>query len=135
LIGTPYHAKARKPGVGVDCVGMPILTCWIAGVHPWGMDFTDYPMQPDGSLLPRCDANPEYLQPVTQAEMAPGDIVVLRWGKEPHHFGVVADDKHGRLTIVHAENWRHKKVVEHRMCFTDNAMKFVAAYRLPGVEA
>jgi hypothetical protein len=59
----------------------------------------------------------------------------VRWGTRPHHMGVVGDWRHGGLSMIHAENWKHKKVVEHRLCFTDNAMEFVAAFRLPGVEA
>jgi uncharacterized protein YijF (DUF1287 family) len=132
LIGTPYKAHARKPGLGIDCPGVPIVTLWLVRPEEWGTDVPWYPMQPDGTLLAKCD---EYMVRVKQEDMQPGDMVVCRWGKEPHHIGVVGQNERGSLTIIHAENWRYKKVVEHRLCFGDNAMKFVAAYRMPGVEA
>jgi cell wall-associated NlpC family hydrolase len=132
LIGTPYHAHGRKPGVGIDCPGVPIVSCWIVRPQEWGTDVGWYGMQPDGSLMDRCDS---YMTRVRKAEMRPGDMIVVRWGTRPHHMGVVGDWRHGGLSMIHAENWKHKKVVEHRLCFTDNAMEFVAAFRLPGVEA
>jgi hypothetical protein len=129
LNGTPYHAHGRKPGVGIDCPGVPIVTCWLVNPHEWGTDVPWYPMQPDGTLLSKCDG---YMQRVKQADMQPGDLIVVRWGKQPHHMGIVGDVKN-RLTIIHAENWKYRKVVEHRLCFGDNAMRFVAAFKLPGV--
>jgi hypothetical protein len=132
LIGTRYHAYGRKAGVGVDCVGLPIVAGWISGALPLDFDVRGYSMQPDGTLLSRCD---EVMERVPQSAMQEGDVIVVRWGKEPHHFGVLGLDRWERLTIIHAENWKHKKVVEHRLCFTDNAMRFVAAFCLPGVEA
>jgi hypothetical protein len=131
LIGTPYHAHGRVAGVGIDCPGVPVVACWISGASPRSFDVDYYPMTPDGTMLDRCA---EHMTRIPQADMRPGDVLVVRWGKEPHHMGIVGDRGAG-LSLIHAENWRHKKVVEHRLCFTDNAMQFVAAFRLPGVEA
>ena len=127
LVETPYHAHARLPGVGIDCIGVPIVACWIAGVKPRTFDVQGYRMQPDGTLLERCD---DHMTRIAREDMQPGDIVVVRWGSDPHHVGVVAE-RMNRRTIIHAENWRHRKVMEHALVFGDNAMKFVAAYRLP----
>lgn len=127
LSGTPYHDHARAPGVGVDCIGVPIVACWISGLKPSTFDVQGYSMQPDGTLLARCD---EHMARVTKDEMQLGDILVVRWGKDPHHVGVLGE-RRGRLTIIHAENWRHRKVMEHALVFGDNAMRFVAAFRLP----
>jgi hypothetical protein len=66
--------------------------------------------------------------------MQPGDVVVCRWGIQPQHLGIVGDHPSGGLSIIHAESRRAAKVVEHRLVFGDSAMKFVAAYSLPGVE-
>lgn len=127
LVGTPYHAHGRLPGVGVDCIGVPIVSCWLSGIKPRTFDVQGYSMQPDGTLLARCD---EHMTRIPREQMQAGDVVVARWGVDPHHFGVVAENK-GRRTIIHAENWRHREVREHALVFGDNAMRFVAAYRLP----
>ena len=131
LIGTPYHAKARLPGVGVDCIGVPILAARACGVKEPTFDIQGYSMQPDGSLLPQCDA---HMQRIGRDEMAPGDVVVVRYGAQPHHVGIVGDWRHGGLSIIHAENYRHQRVIEHRL-WLDGAMRFVRAYRIPGIPA
>jgi uncharacterized protein YijF (DUF1287 family) len=132
LVGTPYHAHMRKPGLGIDCPGVPIVTLWLVRPEEWGTDVAWYPMQPDGTLLAKCD---EYMTRVKQEDMQPGDMLVLRWGKEPHHIGIVGQNQRGRLTLIHAENYRYKRVCEHPLVFCDNAMKFVAAFVMPGVDA
>jgi len=132
LLETPYHAHARLPGVGIDCIGVPIVACWLTGLKPRSFDIQNYRTVPDGSLLPLCD---EHMLRITQAEMQPGDVVVVRWGQIPHHVGLVGDWRHGGLlSIIHADNHRHHQVVEHRLWF-EGAMQFVAAYRIPGVGA
>lgn len=130
LLATPYHSHARLPGVGIDCVGVPIWVSKATGLKPADFDIGGYSMQPDGSLLPQCDAQ---MERVPEAEMQPGDMVVCRWGIEPHHVGIVGDWRHGGLSIIHAENYRHKKVIEHRLWF-GGAMQFVRAYGFPGIE-
>lgn len=131
LVGTPYHGHARLPGVGVDCIGVPIVACWLSGLKPRTFDVRGYSLQPDGTLLARCD---EHMTRIARDEMLPGDVVVVRWGADPHHVGVVAA-LNGRRTIIHAENWRHRKVMEHALVIGDSAMRFVAAYRLPELAA
>lgn len=135
LLDTPYRAHARIPGPhgGVDCIGVPIVTSWIAELKPRSFDIQGYSMRPDGSMLPLCD---ELMTRIARAEMLPGDCVVVRYGKEPHHIGMLGDYRHGGLSIIHAENYRHNRVVEHRLSFgMGDPMEFVRAYRLPGVEA
>ena len=132
LLDTPYHSHERQPGLGVDCIGVPIVTAWLAGVKPRTFDFQGYRMQPDGSLLPLCDT---FMQRVSREAMQPGDVAVFQFGAQPHHMGVLGDYRHGGLSIIHAENYRHRKVIEHRFWLDDTAMKFVGAYSMPGVEA
>jgi cell wall-associated NlpC family hydrolase len=125
LLGTPYHAKARLPGVGVDCIGVPIVAAWLCGLKPRTFDIQGYHMTPDGSMLPLCD---EHM--VRVSNPSAGDVIVCSYGATPHHVGVVGDYRHGGLSMIHAENYRFRKVVEHRL-WLGGAMKFVAAYRLP----
>ena len=127
LIDTPYHSKGRLPGVGVDCIGVPIVAAWLSGLRPRSFDIRGYSDVPDGSLLPLCD---QHMQRIERAQMAAGDVVVVRYGPVPHHVGVLGDYRHGGLSMIHAENDRHRKVVEHRL-WLDGPMQFVAAYRIP----
>lgn len=131
LIGTPYHTHARLPGVGVDCLGVPILAARISGLKPQDFDIQGYSMVPDGSLLRGCD---QHMQRIQREQLEPGDVVVATFGDMPHHVGVVGDWRHGGLSIIHADDYRHHKVIEHRMWF-GGAMKFVAGYLIPGIEA
>jgi hypothetical protein len=127
LIGTTYHAKARLPGVGIDCIGVPIVAAWLSGAKPRTFDIQGYKMLPDGSLLPLCD---EFMVRVNERDMRPSDVIVCTWGATPHHVGVLGDYRHGGFSIIHAENYRCKRVVEHRL-WGGGAMKLIAAYRLP----
>lgn len=131
LIGTPYHSHARLPGIGTDCIGVPILTTWITGLKPRTFDIQGYSMQPDGTLLPTCD---QHLTRIRRDEMQAGDMVVLQYGKQPHHVGMLVPYRHGGLSIVHAENYRYWAVTEMRL-WLDGVMQFVRAYRIPGVAA
>lgn len=127
LAGTPYRPKGRLPGVGIDCIGVPIVAAWLAGIKPRSFDIKGYSDVPDGSLLPLCD---EHMRRVARDDMRPGDVIVVRYGPVPHHVGLLGDYRHGGLSMIHAENDRHRKVVEHRL-WLDGPMTFVAAYRIP----
>jgi cell wall-associated NlpC family hydrolase len=133
LIGTPYvtHQRLAGPTGGTDCIGLPIMVARMCGLVAPDFDVNGYPMQPDGSLLPLCDL---HLVKTTQAEMTHGDLVVVSWGdKAARHFGIVAPHRQypGHDSIIHAYP-KQKKVTEHRLEF-NNFMRFVAAYRFPGV--
>lgn len=132
LLKTPWHSHARLPGVGIDCIGVPIVASWISGAKPRSFDIQGYSITPDGSMLGLCE---QHMTQVPRGEMRPADVVVLRWGPEPHHVGLVGDWRHGNgvLSLIHAENGYHHKVIEHRLWF-GGSMQFVAAYRIPGVE-
>lgn len=130
LLGTPYVPQARIAGVGIDCVGLPILVSRMLGLKGPDFDVKGYLMTPDGSLLPECD---KHMDRIPERCMSPGDMVVCRWGGEPHHVGIVGNWRHGEtLSIIHAENYRHNKVIEHRLWF-GGAMKFVRGYAFRGI--
>ncbi len=130
LIGTPTHSHGRIPGVGIDCIGVPVVAAVTSGIKPEGFDIAGYGTTPDGSLLPLCD---EHMVRIGKAEIQPGDVVVVRWRQgEPQHFGVVGDWRHGGLSIIHADDHRHKCVIEHRMWF-GGSMRLVRAFRVPGL--
>jgi cell wall-associated NlpC family hydrolase len=134
LLGTPYVWYARVPGKtgGVDCIGVPILVARATGIKPADYDIQGYPQQPDGTMVRLCD---EHMgRRVAQKDMLPGDVVIVSWGDaEARHVGIVAPHSAypGRLSIIHAYP-KNKGVTEHRLEF-NSFMRFVAAYRFPGI--
>lgn len=131
LIGTPYHAHAREPGVGIDCAGVPIVVARMCGLKAADFDINGYSLHPDGTLLKHCR---EHMEHVPRAEMGPGHVLVVSWGKgHAQHFGIVAGHPvyAGHLSIIHAEAFKHRKVIETRLVFTAHT-RFVAAFVFPG---
>ncbi len=142
-IGTPWRHNAAVKGVGCDCAGI-IRGVYIAlGIGFGGRDvsswpgiekFLSYSMKPDGRLLQAgCE---QYLIPVAQHAMRPGDIALMIVDREPQHLGIIADYRYGGLSIIHASNTpsvKPARVIETRLMFS-RAMRFVSAYSFPGVE-
>lgn len=134
LLRTPYVAHGRVPGPegGTDCLGVLILVARACGLKPATFDVNNYALQPDGSLMRLLD---KHCQRVPRQEMQAGDIVVMSWGsEEARHVGIVAPHLlyAGHFSLIHAHP-KGKGVVEHRLEF-GKFMRFVAAYRFPGVE-
>jgi cell wall-associated NlpC family hydrolase len=133
-LGTPYvnHQRLVGPNGGIDCIGFGVWVGWEIGSWPRSFDVNGYTLQPDGTMLPLLD---KYMGArVSERDMLPGDGVVVAWGDDrAHHFGVVAPHSvyPGRLALIHAYP-KQKKVCEHRLAF-DNFMRFVTAYKFPGV--
>lgn len=131
LKGTPFKHQGRVPGVGLDCPGPLICACRRFGIRPPDFDVTGYPERPDGSMLKAiCD---EHMESVPLHEMKPADVLLVGWGKgPPQHLGIVFDYPHGGMAMLHADRVRAKAVTETRVEF-GRAMRFVAAYLVPGV--
>ncbi len=131
-LGTPYHHQARVKGVGVDCGGLVIGIGRALGLCPADFDIGGYSRQPDGtSLMAHCSI---WMRQIELAAMAPGDVVVMRFERDPNHLAVLGDYRHGGLSVIHALGTRDGKgrVVEHRL---DPASphRLVAAFRLAEV--
>lgn len=88
LVGTPYGHRGRLPGAEgrMDCVGVPIVA-----LRRCGIDVPEPP--PYGEVMPAglieglqlyCDEVPRELAQL-------GDIVVMLWGDQPCHVGVLID--------------------------------------------
>lgn len=132
LKGTPYLHQGRVAGEkgGVDCIGVPLLIGRELGMKPETWNFTGYRRLPDGFTL-MAHLREHMGAEIGQEEMQPGDLVVVSFGRHPHHVGVVVDYHLGGLGLVHA-NGQMRKVVETQLVFTAE-MKFVTAFRFPGV--
>lgn len=135
LLGTPYVNHQRVPGRegGIDCIGVPIVVARNVGSVAPDFDINGYSLHPDGTMLHLCD---KYLIRIGKQDVLPADIVVVSWGDDrAHHVGIVAPHTAypGRLAIIHAYP-KQKEVTEHRLEYS-NFMRFIAAYRFPGVAA
>jgi len=127
-VGTAFHHQARLKGVGVDCIGVVIGVARELGLVAPGFDVLAYPRVPDGRDLMDLAA----LHMTRTTEMRAGDVVVIRFGGDPQHFGILSDYRHGGLSMIHADAKR-KLVIETRLLFSQH-MQFVAAFTLPGVD-
>jgi hypothetical protein len=100
------------------------------GIVAPNFDVNGYSPQPDGvSLVEWCGQS---MTSIKQADMRPGDVVVVAFDSAPGHMGVCGDYLYGGLSIIHALNGSAERVVETRLEFS-RSMRFVRAYELPGV--
>src|SRR3990167_7860424 len=127
-LGTSFQHMGRQPGIGLDCVGLPICVSRELGTVAPGFDIPPYTPTPDGhTMLEWCDA---HLRPIAHADMQPGDMIILAIDKDPQHIGIVAAYRHGGLSIIHASNNPGAaRGIETRLMFS-RAIRFVAAYSL-----
>jgi cell wall-associated NlpC family hydrolase len=126
-LGTRFGHQGRLAGTSIDCVGLVILVARELGLMAQTFDFTAYARAPDGrSLLHECD---RYMARIALLDVEPGDVVALRFGREPQHLALVGDYVHGGLSLIHAST-RDGGVVEHHFDAT-HRQRVVACYRLP----
>lgn len=92
-LGTPFHHQGRKPGVGLDCIGLIIMALQAAG---WPVnDRLDYAPRPDGCSLRQA------LKDHGAVEVAPfaaGDVLLFRYDHQPQHVALAT----GADTMIHA---------------------------------
>lgn len=130
-LGTPYHHQARVKGVGVDCIGLVIGVARELALVPPEFDVGAYPRVPGaGQLMAHAR---EHMVEIERAAMQAGDVVALAFERDPQHFGILVDYRHGGLAMLHAAALASPpRVIETRLLFSPT-LKFVAAFALPGV--
>lgn len=118
-IGTPWRHQGRVKGLGVDCVGLPIMVAHGLGIPAKDghmvdpLEYCNYPEDPlDGRVL----LVSQKLMVEKQTAPLPGDVICFRFGAIPRHLGIVSDMPAtlDRLGIVHV-NRMVGRVVEHRL--------------------
>lgn len=134
-IGTPFHHQEHMKHVGSDCIG---LVCGVGielGIFPSDLyerpetaRFIGYSRQPDGvTLQAACD---QLMVPADEIEV--GCVVLMRYSQDPQHIAIVANYRHGGLSIIHALSRGAAAVAEHRLDAVWRS-RIVAAYKFPGV--
>ena len=127
---TPFHHQARLKGVGVDCVGLVIGVARELALVPQDLDVVGYPRTPDGTSLMATIR--QHMTEIDRSSMQPGDVIVVSFDRDPQHLAILGDYRHGGLSIIHAAG-NTGRVIETRLMFS-NAMTFVAAFALPGIQ-
>lgn len=134
-IGTPYLHQAHLRGVGTDCGGLVAGVAVAVGLVParWWAEtfepsFGGYGRQPALDSLSRiCDTFADR----TDSRARPGDFLLMRFDGEPTHLAIVADYRHGGLSVIHALS-RLGEVAEHRLA-VGWARRVVRVYRYRGI--
>lgn len=122
LVGTPFHAQGRLPGVGLDCIGVVACVAKLCGLPV--QDRVAYPLRPNGELRGELDAR---LIRVS-GEAQEGNVLMMAFDSEPHHVAVLISGNR----IVHAYASVRRCVVQD---YTDHwRSKVRAVYSFPGVE-
>lgn len=119
-LGVKWRHRGRSKH-GLDCAGLGVLAYRDCGVEV--PDFTLYGREPhdDGLIKYLTAALGEPLP--TGYVLKDGDIIVLRFVKEPHHVGIVAEANYGgmpALNVIHADG-AAGRVLEVRL--DDTTMK------------
>lgn len=113
---------------GLDCLGLLVavgrqLGCAVPGDAAYGRI-------PDGNQL-LAEMRRYLLAEPVGTRPRPGHFVALRVGLKPHHAAVIAEYRHGGLSMIHGDS-KAGEVTEHRL-----TRKWVAdiaeLYRVPGV--
>lgn len=132
LKGTRFVHRGRTPR-GVDCAGMVKVAYQICGVDL--PDFTLYSKEPAAhgpgltSYMTEALGLPVAVEPVNLSDLQEGDILVLRFVREPHHVGMVTNYPYGGFALLHACGM-NKKVIEHRLS-KDMVRRITHVYRRP----
>jgi len=136
-IGTPFSHQQTMRGIACDCGGLPRGVCIALGTFPAdyhllpeAQPFLGYGRLPDGVSMQQACAT--FMTPIAREDMQAGDAILVRFDSHPQHLGILTPYRHGGLAFVQATP---RGVIETRLLFgtEPRAMKFVAAYRLPGV--
>lgn len=79
-LATPFHHQGRKPGAGLDCIGLIVVALQAAGFTV--RDRADYGRRPDGKSLAEA-LIAHGAKPVETINA--GDILLFRYDGQPQH--------------------------------------------------
>lgn len=125
-VGAPFCHQGRNPQSGLDCVGLIVCVAHRLGLSDF--DRADYKKIPGRRAISRyADFGGYKIRPL--ADMRPGDIVLLRFGRFLEHGAILTDRGAGRFGLIHACE-KYGRVVEHGLS-DDWRAKIIAVYSFP----
>lgn len=98
LLGVPWRHQGRNPIVGIDCAGLLLLAFDVHTPTP------TYGRNPHSGLL---EATMEGLlgAPLPGVDdLCPGDAVAMAYAGPIRHCGLIAEDIHGGLSLIHTDS-------------------------------
>lgn len=130
-LGTRWQHQAYVRGVGTDCIGLiagVALELGLPEARAWAADPTqhNYGREPQPAALL---ANAvQFLDPISLNTELPGDVLLLRFSREPQHFAILSSTDR----IVHAYA-QARRVIENRLdeAWRDRIMR---AYSYRGLD-
>lgn len=130
-LGVQFCHQGRSRETGLDCIGFLLADLHDRGWKPLSPETSEmmaYSRFPDGVMLKK------YLSleadPVEWGEKKQGDIVLMAYGRDPQHVGLLLDRNGGGFNVIHSVSG--KGVVEH--IYDDVWMKrLVGIYRIKEV--
>lgn len=132
-IGVRFRHRGRTSR-GLDCAGL----VW-AAYNDLGVtlpDFRLYGPEPHQDGLTRHVAAAlgavVAAAPVSAGQLQPGDVIILRFEREPHHVGIVGEHNYGgtgALTLIHADGMEGR-VLEQRLT-PDAVTRITHVFRRP----
>ena len=90
-IGTPFRHQGRSVGRALDCAGLVIHVVRTLEIDH--QDRTDYPRRPHNNELQAQLDLQDNLEKVSGPPQA-GDILLMRFGREPQHLSVFTGFNH-----------------------------------------
>ena len=98
-VGTPVRHMGRRPGVGLDCVGLPIAALATCGVVVPPTDH--YGTHPDEATLTEGLAS--YCDRIDLEDAEPGDLLQVLAGRQARHVEVFTGyNECGQKLVTHA---------------------------------
>lgn len=108
-LGVPFLHQGRNPRIGIDCVGLLVLSAIDCGLQELAAcDFTSYSDNPSRGQL-EVKLREAFGEPVEH--LAPGDVVSVNFIGMTRHVGIIGE-KSGRLILIHTYK-APAKVIEH----------------------
>jgi hypothetical protein len=99
FLDIPFRHQGRDPLIGIDCIGLLVLSGLLAGYRFAAHDRTDYGKDPAHGLL-EDQLVTAFGSPIPKPLMQPGDIVAIDFKGAVRHVGIVGEHKDG-LSLIH----------------------------------
>lgn len=109
-LGVPFRHQGRDTSIGIDCVGLVVLSLRDCGLPQADLDYTGYSRDPHDGVL-EFHLREAFGPPVVKATLQAGDVVAIDYKGAVRHVGVVGLHRDGGLSLIHT-NFSVKQVTE-----------------------